>query len=696
MPTEPTEIKFQIQDGKRIYKYSVKTWVDAEKLCFSFDFNRELINEIKAMKGARWYPEGKHWWIPVDEKRNTFQMMHLMGHNPYAPWDVPVDSTIFEGTRFHKPTGVRKSLLSHQPAMAAEMYWRPSKIIAGEMGTSKTLSNIIAGERLCREYREKNGDNPRWFYIAPKSALAAVQREFRIWDCPFTPEWFTYEALTKLMDKWKPGDKAPLIVTFDEASKIKNETAQRSRAAKALADGIRDDWKNAGRIILMSGSPAPKSPADWYHLCEVACPGFIKEGDLNKFKRRLGIIIMKEAMDQGVYPQLVTWRDDERKCDICGQLRDHEVHEPALALPQSPEQGFRPDRFHDWKASVNEVKGLYSRMTGLVSVYFKKDVLDLPDKFYRLIECKPTKQILRSASLITRSASTTIQGLTRLRELSDGFQYTETEDGYQECPLCKGAKEIDHVKEIPGTCPNCKIIASSVPIGNEETRIRDGVHDVKIEHTVCGNHQPQIEQSRISCPTCGGAGQVKKYRREICETACPKDDVLSDILDEHEDVGRIVIFAGFTGSIDRCVRICQQAGWTVIRMDQSAVKIMDHQGAMIYEKDFLTMFQDNRVDYPKVAFVAHPKSGGMGLTLTASPTIFYFSNTFDAEDRIQSEDRIHRTGMDVNRGATIIDVIHLPTDQKILDNLKKKRDLQSLTLGDFASVLDEGEAVVRS
>ena len=45
-------------------------------------------------------------------------------------------------------------------------------------------------------------------------------------------------------------------------------------------------------------------------------------------------------------------------------------------------------------------------------------------------------------------------------------------------------------------------------------------------------------------------------------------------------------------------------------------------------------------------------------------------------------------GMDENRGATIIDLMHLATDQLILDNLQKKKRLQALTLGDLTTALE--------
>jgi hypothetical protein len=71
--------------------------------------------------------------------------------------------------------------------------------------------------------------------------------------------------------------------------------------------------------------------------------------------------------------------------------------------------------------------------------------------------------------------------------------------------------------------------------------------------------------------------------------------------------------------------------------------------------------------------------------LTASDTIVYYSNDFNAESRIQSEDRIHRPG---SRGANIVDFLHLPIDQLVLDNLKKKRDLQKMTMNDFDKAID--------
>src|SRR5581483_9892769 len=212
-------------------------------------------------------------------------------------------------------------------------------------------------------------------------------------------------------------------------------------------------------------------------------------------------------------------------------------------------------------------------------------------------------------------------------------------------------------------------------------------------HPDAVNHPDWWKDAEIECPACGGSGRQPTYTREAVQVAFPKEQVLRDILDEHDDVGRLVIYAGFTGSVDRCADICKKEGWNIIRVDgRGWYSDMARGGKPILEPtELLETFQSQdrevREDFPRIAFVGQPGAAGMGLTLTASPTIFYWSNDFNAESRIQSEDRIHRPGMDVNRGATIVDCIHLPSDKMVLDNLRVKRDLQNMTLGEMQRAL---------
>lgn len=71
----------------------------------------------------------------------------------------------------------------------------------------------------------------------------------------------------------------------------------------------------------------------------------------------------------------------------------------------------------------------------------------------------------------------------------------------------------------------------------------------------------------------------------------------------------------------------------------------------------------------------------------------YYSNDFNGEARAQSEDRGHRPGMDMNKGFTIIDIFHLPSDEKVYQNLKQKRKLELMTLGEFVNVPSGKESI---
>ena len=55
---------------------------------------------------------------------------------------------------------------------------------------------------------------------------------------------------------------------------------------------------------------------------------------------------------------------------------------------------------------------------------------------------------------------------------------------------------------------------------------------------------------------------------------------------------------------------------------------------------------------------------------------------------MQAEDRWHRIGCDENVGVVIVDLVHLPTDQRVIDVLKANRKLELMTLGELQGAYD--------
>lgn len=641
---------------------SVKLTREGKRIFFDFSFNRDLMAEIKMMDGAKYHGYDEHRprkvWSVHDNHRNRFQISFLaypkLGdpNNPYTPYDGPLANFV-----------PNRKLYGHQFDLAQEAFTRHYYIMAAEMGTGKTLAAI--------EVMEASGFTD-WIWAGPKSALVSVQLEFRKWKAKIIPRFVTYEGLKKIVETWPAGKKAPQGLIGDESSRLKNPTAQRTQAFRHIADSIRDEWGRNGFVIEMSGSPAPKSPADWYSQLEIAQPGFIREGTLEKFKKRLAIIESRESFEGGgVYPHLVAWRDDERKCDVCGQLAEAESH----LLPDGVNVFEENSPCHPFKSSVNEVALLYKRMKGLVGVKFKKDCLDLPDKVYKEIVLKPTRSVLNAAMSIQAKARSAVEALTNLRELSDGFQYVETAQGTMPCPNCKGTKTEEERYDVndPDNMPDSEEFEK----GHRITYSGDFGAEIQRGPEIT------IGTRTVACNYCSGVGEVSKVIRTAHQIPSPKEAALRDILDEHDEIGRLVVYGGFTGSIDRVIAVVKSAGWDWIRVDGRGWSSSLSGDAQA----LLGFFQNDINVFPRICFVGQPGAAGMGLTLTASPTIVYYSNDFNAESRIQSEDRIHRAGMDTARGATIVDLLHLPSDKKVLDNLKKKRRLQAVSMGEIAAMM---------
>ena len=85
--------------------------------------------------------------------------------------------------------------------------------------------------------------------------------------------------------------------------------------------------------------------------------------------------------------------------------------------------------------------------------------------------------------------------------------------------------------------------------------------------------------------------------------------------------------------------------------------------------------------------LANPQSAGTGLNLQGlCNRALYYTNSFNAIDRWQSEDRIHRIG--TVGAVTYTDLIGKKSiDRYIMNNLKRKKGLSNLVLGDIAQMI---------
>ena len=153
-----------------------------------------------------------------------------------------------------------------------------------------------------------------------------------------------------------------------------------------------------------------------------------------------------------------------------------------------------------------------------------------------------------------------------------------------------------------------------------------------------------------------------------------KNNRLSEMLSAVEEVdGKIIIWANYRQSIfDIKEALSKKFGEDSVVTYFGDTKDKDRQ-------DIVKLFQDPESSVR--FFVANQQTGGYGLTLTQAHTVIYFSNNYDLEKRIQSEDRAHRIGQKNN--VTYIDLISEKTvDENIVNSLRNKIDLASQSLGE--------------
>lgn len=285
--------------------------------------------------------------------------------------------------------------------------------------------------------------------------------------------------------------------------------------------------------------------------------------------------------------------------------------------------------FHKMEGwNEEEVSLLPDRLAGLMTTYRKVDWLDLPPKRFRRVHLEPSKKVLRVAAALTHVAPNAAVALTWLRALSSGFQYVDKPTGsYRDCPAC--------------------------------------------------NMMPP----EFVCQICDGSKKIPEKTREPRMVKTPKCDALRE---EIRGLHRVIIPASFTGSIDRCFEIAIEEGFSICRVDGRGWSSFDDTGKIIKKMHPMRFWKECK---GPVAFIGNPGSCKFGLTLIEAKRMVFFDNDFSAENRLQMIDRFHRIGQ--TESPEVVDLCHLPVDDKVLDILDSNRSMELLSLGAISESLGE-------
>jgi SNF2 family DNA or RNA helicase len=217
----------------------------------------------------------------------------------------------------------------------------------------------------------------------------------------------------------------------------------------------------------------------------------------------------------------------------------------------------------------------------------------------------------------------------------------------------------------------------------------------------------------IVCNVCGGSGEVAGAHvtaTEVITQILRLHQVLCGHVNDEEGISHDVP----SNRISELINVLAEADsktiiWARYRRDiemiVAAVEktfgagtiVQYHGGVSQADRDeALFRFQGTRprVEFGRIVgvehcpgdrqarfFVGNAQTGGFGLTLTAAKTVVYYSNDYDLEKRIQSEDRAHRSGQ--TKSVNYVDLVVRGTvDEKIIKALRAKINIGSVLMGD--------------
>lgn len=217
---------------------------------------------------------------------------------------------------------------------------------------------------------------------------------------------------------------------------------------------------------------------------------------------------------------------------------------------------------------------------------------------------------------------------------------------------------------------------------------------------------PQVALSDI-CSQCNGTGtvaphvtatevitQILRLHQVVCghtnDEAGNSHDIPSNRIGElinvlRETDSKTIIWARYRRDIELIVE--------AVEKEFGSGCIVEYHGGISDERRKLALYRfqgrafdagqwrDCPPEKQAQFFVGNAQTGGFGLTLTAAKTVVYFSNDYDLEKRLQSEDRAHRAGQ--TKSVAYVDLVARATiDEKIIKALRNKINISTSIMGD--------------
>ena len=154
---------------------------------------------------------------------------------------------------------------------------------------------------------------------------------------------------------------------------------------------------------------------------------------------------------------------------------------------------------------------------------------------------------------------------------------------------------------------------------------------------------------------------------EISLKDTPKIDALRDLLEELTPSHKVIIWAVFKQNYRAIGDLLTELGLEYAELHGGVSEKQKAQALDSFKKD-------ERVR----VMLAHPGSGGIGVSMVEAPYAIYYSRGFSLEFDLQSEARNHRGGSEIHDKITRIDLVC----ENTLDDLVKKALAEKQEVGE--------------
>jgi hypothetical protein len=178
-------------------------------------------------------------------------------------------------------------------------------------------------------------------------------------------------------------------------------------------------------------------------------------------------------------------------------------------------------------------------------------------------------------------------------------------------------------------------------------------------------------------------GREKKTRGKIIWALDPEKNPKIRALHEYiEELGdeSLIVWAKYRWELDQIAEALAQHGHTA----QLHGDVPEDERVALRQR-----FQEREVQY----MAANQQVGGIGHTFTAAHLAIYYSNTHSLEDRLQSEDRIHRRGQESACFYTDLIAENTVDDGILVPSIVEKKDLDQYVRDKLDAAKDKARAL---